>query len=118
MKAAQTIWYGCLLASVIGLTVARGRATVSTVEAAPDVAPPVPMVEEPRLLNEWARLPLEALDHHAERIVFPSTPRGAPEPVAARAPVEPLEERGDALLFEIDALVGTPFDRAITMPFD
>jgi hypothetical protein len=32
--------------------------------------------------------------------------------------VQPLEERGDAMLFEIDALQGTPFDQAIVAPFD
>ena len=33
-------------------------------------------------------------------------------------PVQPVEERGDAMLFEIDALQNTPFDQPITMPFD
>ena len=33
-------------------------------------------------------------------------------------PVQPIEERGDAMLFEMDALQGTPFDDAITRPFD
>ena len=33
-------------------------------------------------------------------------------------PVQPLEERGDAMLFEIDALYGTPFDQAVVMPFE
>ena len=36
----------------------------------------------------------------------------------AKAPVQPLEERGDAMLFEIDALQNTPFDEAIVQPFD
>ncbi|WP_168442614.1 hypothetical protein [Pontiella desulfatans] len=35
-----------------------------------------------------------------------------------RQPARPLEERGDAMLFEITALVGTPFGEAITLPFD
>ena len=39
-------------------------------------------------------------------------------PAAEPEPVQPLEERGDAMLFEIDALQNTPFDEAITMPFD
>ena len=39
-------------------------------------------------------------------------------PVEAREPVQPLEERGDAMLFEIDALQNTPFDEAIVAPFD
>jgi len=33
-------------------------------------------------------------------------------------PVQTLEERGDAMLFEIDALQGTPFDQAVVLPFD
>ena len=32
--------------------------------------------------------------------------------------VQPLEKRGDAMLFEIDALQNTPFDDAVTRPFD
>ncbi len=42
----------------------------------------------------------------------------APQPVAVRQPVQPIEERGDAMLFEIQALEGTPFDSAVTMPFE
>ncbi len=36
----------------------------------------------------------------------------------APVPVQPLEERGDAMLFEIEALQNTPFDEAIVTPFD
>ena len=35
-----------------------------------------------------------------------------------KAPVQPLEERGDAVLFDIGALSATPFDEAILFPFD
>ena len=43
----------------------------------------------------------------------------APEAVEEpKQPVQSLEERGDALLFEIDALQGTPFDQAVVMPFE
>lgn len=38
---------------------------------------------------------------------------GVPEEPARR-----LEERGDAMLFEIDALVNTPFDESIVQPLD
>ncbi len=37
---------------------------------------------------------------------------------AVQQPVQSIEDRGDAMLFEIDALNNTPFDRAITQPFD
>jgi hypothetical protein len=33
-------------------------------------------------------------------------------------PVQTLEERSDAMLFEIDALQGMPFDQAIVDPFE
>ena len=39
-------------------------------------------------------------------------------PADAKVPVQPLEERGDAMLFEIDALQNMPFDEAIVTPFD
>jgi hypothetical protein len=49
------------------------------------------------------------------RMAEPGT-NGAP--VAESEPVQPLEERGDAMLFEMDALRNTPFDEAIVKPFD
>lgn len=42
-------------------------------------------------------------------------------PVPAEVPKEPvqsLEERGDAMLFEAAVLVGTPFDQPAVMPFE
>jgi len=56
----------------------------------------------------------------------PSESFSAPEPVSTnvarpvevQVPVQPIEERGDAMLYEIDALQGTPFDQSITMPHD
>lgn len=39
-------------------------------------------------------------------------------PVKEKTLVQPLDERGDAMLFEIEALQNTPFDQAVTMPFD
>ena len=70
-------------------------------------------------------------------VVDPAPPRAAlaPEPqaeplepalVVAAAPaaeavhevVDPIEDRGGAMLWEIDALGGTPFDESIVMPFD
>lgn len=37
---------------------------------------------------------------------------------SAKEPVQSLEERGDAMLFEIEALKNTPFDEAVTHPHD
>jgi hypothetical protein len=63
-----------------------------------------------------------------EETVLPVAPYPSPEvprlidaPVAVeepKRPVQPLEERGDAMLFEIDALQGTPFDQAVMTPFE
>lgn len=54
--------------------------------------------------------------------VPPETVTALPETnvsaVADDEPVIPLEERGDAMLFEIDALQNTPFDDAVLRPFD
>jgi len=38
--------------------------------------------------------------------------------VEPKRPIQSLEERGDAMLFESEALFGTPFDQAIVMPFE
>lgn len=40
------------------------------------------------------------------------------DPEKGNPPVQTLEERGDAMLFEADALASMPFDLAIVMPFD
>ncbi len=46
-------------------------------------------------------------------------PTNPPVAVAVeKPPVQPLEERGDAMLFEIDTLQNSPFDDAVTRPFD
>jgi hypothetical protein len=53
---------------------------------------------------------------------FISSPPNQIDPVEMNEeplyPVEPLKERGDAMLFEIDALQGMPFDQAVVMPFE
>lgn len=35
-----------------------------------------------------------------------------------RMPVQSFKERGDAMLFESEALLGTPFSQAVVMPFE
>lgn len=91
------------------------------------VEPPYPVFVEPVVLaSEPAPMPLEpavpaatspAAETRAE-IPIVVEPRVAQEPVPVQVPVQPLEERGDAMLFEIDALNNLPFDQAVTMPFD
>lgn len=88
---------------------------------------PYPVFEEPVVLaSEPVPMPLEpavppvTLPADETRIEIPAAvePRVAQEPVPVQVPVLPLEERGDAMLFEIDALNNLPFGQAVTMPFD
>jgi hypothetical protein len=64
---------------------------------------------------------LEETVLHAEPSPLPGAPRLIDAPVAVEEPKQPvqsLEERGDAMLFEMEALQGTPFDQAVVMPFE
>ena len=45
-------------------------------------------------------------------------PLAGPATNDVKEPVQPVEERGDAMLFEIEALQNMPFDEAIVTPFD
>ena len=63
--------------------------------------------------------PLEEIVLSAKPLVQPlEIVQESEEPVAVKTPVQPLEERGDMMLFEIEALAGMPFGQAILMPFD
>ena len=64
---------------------------------------------------------LEETVLQAEPSPLPEAHRLSDAPVAVEEPKQPvqsLEERGDAMLFEMDALQGTPFDQAVVMPFE
>ena len=65
--------------------------------------------------------PLEEPVLPAKPILQEEVPLVIEAPVAIEEPKQPvqsLEERGDAMLFESDALFGTPFDQSAMMPFD
>ncbi len=63
--------------------------------------------------------PLKQIPVSQEPMVPPNqTSEISDVPVMVKTPVQPMEERGDAMLSEIDMLGGTPFDQSITMPFD
>jgi hypothetical protein len=64
---------------------------------------------------------LEETVLHAEPSPLTEAPRLIDAPAAVEEPKQPvqsLEERGDAMLFEMEALEGTPFDQAVVMPFE
>jgi len=111
MKAGRIILLLSLLASTAALVVGTGLQ--SSVGAPLDQALVVAVPE--------VVFPLEDSAVSAE----PSPPEEMPPVVEApvaveepKQPVQSLAERGDAMLFESEALMGTPFDQAIVMPFD
>ena len=109
MKAVRIALFSSLIACTGGLYWTQQSIPVATLEAVP-----VALVEQPVIFQS-----LEETVSVAEPIVPPlEVVRGVETPVEVKTPVQPLEERGDAMLFEIEALAGTPFDQAILMPFD
>ena len=86
------------------------------------------IVVSPRLPSEQvAVLPAVEILRPLEKPVLPIEPSIAAPPqtletsvaaVEVKRLVQPLEERGDSMLFESEALFGMPFDLAVTMPFD
>jgi hypothetical protein len=98
MKTIGTVLVGGLALSVAGLLALR--------------EPPAPVVS--------VSPPPEPVAPLAEPVFFQplEVPATAAPPVAVKQPVQPLEERGDAMLFEAEALLGTPFGPSVTMPFD
>jgi hypothetical protein len=112
MKTIGTVLVGGLALSVAGLLALREPpAPVVSVSPPPE---PVAPLAEPVFFQ-----PLEAPVLQPEPVFQPlEVPATAAPPVAVKQPVQPLEERGDAMLFEAEALLGTPFGPSVTMPFD
>ena len=85
---------------------------VATPQLRPDQVLVVSTVEEPPPLEEPV-LPVEP------SVAAPPQPiETSVAVVELKRLVQPLEERGDSMLFESEELFGMPFDLAITMPFD
>ena len=76
--------------------------------------PPLPELEQ-RSEAAPAIQPPPVLEEVAEPAVMPSN---AVAEAVVQERIQPIEERGDAMLFEIDALQHMPFDQSITTPFD
>ena len=81
-----------------------------------------PLPEAPAAeAEEVALQPMEVSTPVFESSTVTGSPVVLEAPAAVEEPKQPvqsLEERGDALLFEIDALQGMPFDQAVVMPFE
>ena len=112
--------------------------TVGLTDCLVDVMKPIPIVlsllliacailiwisssPDPAVMESGVLQPLEETVLPVDPSPSPEVPRLIDAPVASeeqKQPVQALEERGDALLFEIDALQGTPFDQAVVRPFE
>ncbi|MEE9367929.1 MAG: hypothetical protein V3V05_03590 [Pontiella sp.] len=111
MKSTRFILLGGLLLLLVAY-VSGIRYPVRVTAVDQDLAFPAMEVHYPLIdPSQKSHIP----EPNTEPVILPVA---AAESVAVIAPVQPLEERGDAMLFEIDALQGMPFDQAITMPFD
>ena len=97
---------------VIPIVLLVGVATTILLFRSPRSAETVaqPVAETPQ--------PMEPAVLVSEPVVVSASVQTAEVPVEVRQPVQPLEERGDAMLSEIAELHGTPFGPEITMPFD
>ena len=112
MKAVRIILYGVLLMFTLYVYVQN--------RALPDAA-----LESDRvdivMVQEAVFLSLADSPKVVEPVVQPmevETIGVAVAEIKPQPPIQPIEERGDAMLFESEALFGTPFDRAIVIPFN
>lgn len=103
MKTVRIILY--VLLAVAALIVLRGLGPEQPEGVLPTPATDVLALQE-------SRIPAPPLAEPSPKV------EAASEPVEMQQPVQPIEERGDAMLHEIHALQGTPFDQEVTMPFD
>lgn len=100
MKVKQIVWIGC---AAVGAS-----AILYLVFMPPDSS--MESVNDHRAMEI---VPIEA-----DPVVQPVEKQCTSDLEEFHTPVEPVEGRGDAMLFEIDALQGTPFDQEIISPFD
>lgn len=114
MRASYILLIGALAVSAAGvLLYPRSAAVPQTADTEPEII----ISEKP--MDGFLSLQ-EPVNEHKQLFV-PAHAAVAPEAEPAelaQVPVQSIEERGDAMLFEADALSTMPFDQAITMPFD
>ncbi len=112
MKTVRNILFGVLLAFTLYVYVQN--------RALPDAAPEsdridIVMVQEPVLLS-FADSP-KGIEPVVQSMEIETVTASIAE-VKPQSPIQPIEERGDAMLFESEALFGTPFDHAVVIPFN
>lgn len=72
----------------------------------------------PEIVSDHAAVISVSAPSESVIAVQPSPLKTNVAPVAVEVPVQPIEDRGDAMLFEADALGNTPFDQEIVTPFN
>ncbi|MDF7808735.1 hypothetical protein P4E94_14900 [Pontiellaceae bacterium B12219] len=113
MKVRSIVWIGVVLAgSIAGLGLFERSETVPAPESAP-VSAPIPEVQpiEPDIKVQ----PLETAVSREVVMEPPVETAQVSEveevvEIPAVEPVQNWEQRGDAMLFEVEALHGTPFN--------
>jgi hypothetical protein len=108
MSAATTILGGCLAVSAVG-----AGALWHVLPGAEQHAQPTPILEvsvvEPM---KYRTVPV------SEPILYAADILPTVQDIEEAPLAQPIEERGDAMIFEMEALVLMPFDEAIILPFD
>jgi len=100
---------------IVLLLLLAAVASVAYVVLRPPASQPAP---DQRELASLEALPIAMDDAPGSTLQSNELPTCREVSVCGKKPVQPLEERGDAMLFEIEALQNTPFDEAIVKPYD
>ena len=115
MKTLHTALLGALAVSALGILLIPDSGHVPDAEAT--AAPEIVIAEKP--MDGFMSIQDPVIEKKQlsspTQISETSAPEIQERPVE---PVQPIEERGDAMLFEAEVLGGMPFDQSITMPFD
>lgn len=111
MRALSITLYGALAVTAAGVVLLRDPLSVTEAE-----------MIKPVVLNvvafEKSPAQFQTLEVSEPGVAPMVQVKAVSEVEAVQEPVQSIDERGDAMLFEAEALVGTPFDQAIVMPFE
>ena len=110
MKTLSIVIISGVAACAVGMLLNRKPATV-----------PIAVVVDDVVISEKAMegfLSMQQPVVEKKKLAAPTRISAGPSVEVQEQSIEPIKVRGDAMLFEIDALQGMPFDQAVTMPFD
>lgn len=112
MRVLSTVLFGCLAVSAAGAVWLSRPEPVAVVLDLPDSGLGI-VIAEPAVHR-----PQPVTVPQPEPVLYSAEHAHDPQPQPVQRPVQPIEERGDAMIFEMEALALMPFDEAIVMPFD